>query len=209
MCQKNQNVLNISEDMSSWESWKIYIDLKKNPHVISSLYKKLTRALFFIKNSTRLARRSNSFHHRGKHRGRKTLRASQGHARGSSFQLGVDRVDGPVVVIALDVRVDVRPVLAGVDAMRAPEARRLAALVLEVPVQPAVPLVDLSTLGTFVVARCRGVRHRGRPDPQSASTADDGNDGAVAGATVESCKSTGLFVSRRGSPRGGGLNDNT
>lgn len=52
------------------------------------------------------------------------------HDRDSSGLLGVDRVDGPVVVIALDVRVDVRPVLAGVDAMRTPEARRLAALVL-------------------------------------------------------------------------------
>lgn len=100
-------------------------------------------------------------------------------------------------MIALDVRVDVRSMLAGVDAVRAPEARRLAALVLEMPVQPAVPLVDLATLGTFVGARRRGVRRRDRPDARSASTTDDGNDGAVAGATVESCKSTGMFVSRR------------
>lgn len=113
--------------------------------------------------------------------------------------LSVDRVDGSVVMIALDVRVDVRPMLAGVDAMRAPEARRLAAFVLEVPVQPAVPLVGLATLGTFVDAGRRGVRRRrgGRPEAQSTSTAGDGHGGAVAGATVESCKSIGMFVSRR------------
>lgn len=90
------------------------------------------------------------------------------------------------MVIALDVRVDVRPVLAGVDAMRAPEARRLPALVLEMPVQPAVPLVGLATLGTFVGAGRRGVRHRGRPDAQSTSTDGDRNGGTVAGAAVES-----------------------
>lgn len=116
--------------------------------------------------------------------------------------LGIDRVDRSVVVIALDVRIDVRSMLAGVDAMRAPEARRLAAFVLEVPVQSAVPLVGLATFGTFVDAGRRGVSRRcgpicNRPDVQSTSTAGDGNGGAVAGANVESCKSTGMFVSRR------------
>lgn len=42
-----------------------------------------------------------------------------------------------------------RPMLADVNAMRALEARCLAALVLEVPVQPAVPLVDLAALGAL------------------------------------------------------------
>lgn len=126
----------------------------------------------------------------------------------SSGLLGVDGVDGPVVVIALDVRVDVRPVLAGVDTMRTPEARRLAALVLQVPVQSAVPLVGLATLGTFVGAGRRGVCRPGRPDAQSASARGDRNGGAVAGTTVESCKAQ-VSSSVDGSPRQGGLNGNT
>lgn len=100
--------------------------------------------------------------------------------------------------------------LAGVDAMRTPETRRLPALVLEVPVQPAVPLVDLATLGTFVGTGRRGVYHRVRPDAQStSSTNSDGNGGSVAGAAVESCKSTGSFISRWFTATGEGLNGNT
>lgn len=52
-------------------------------------------------------------------------------------------------MIALDVRVNMRPVLADVNTVRAFEARRLAALVLEVSVQAAVPLVDLAALGAL------------------------------------------------------------
>lgn len=61
----------------------------------------------------------------------------------------VDGVDGPIIMIALDVRVNVRPVLADVSTVRAFEARRLAALILEVSVQPAVPFVDLAAFGAF------------------------------------------------------------
>lgn len=73
-------------------------------------------------------------------------------ARRSNFGLEilqVDGVDGPVIMIALDVRVNVGAMLADVNAVRALEARRLAALVLEMPVQTAVPLVDLAALGAF------------------------------------------------------------
>lgn len=38
------------------------------------------------------------------------------------------------MMIALDVRIDVRPVLTGVGAVRALETRRLTALVLQMPV---------------------------------------------------------------------------
>lgn len=62
----------------------------------------------------------------------------------------VDGVDGPIIMIALDMRIDVRPVLADVSTVRALEARHLSALVLEVPVQPAVPLVDFAALGALV-----------------------------------------------------------
>lgn len=93
-------------------------------------------------------------------------------------------------MVGLDVRVDVRAVLAGVGAVRALEARRLAALVLEVPVQSAVPLVGLATLGTLEVAARRSER------PAAVSSSTTGGRRHVAGATVESCKSTGRFVSR-------------
>lgn len=99
--------------------------------------------------------------------------------------LEIDSVDGPIVVIALDVRVDVRPMLADVNAVRALEARRLAALVFEVPVQPAVPLVDLAALGALVGAGCRGAARRHGTEPALVT---GGRDVDVAGATVESCK---------------------
>lgn len=69
--------------------------------------------------------------------------------------------------------------------------------------QSTVPLVDLATLGTLVGAGRRGVRRPGRPDAQSASTGGDRNAGAVAGATVESCKAQ-VSSSVDDSPRRGG-----
>jgi len=53
-------------------------------------------------------------------------------------------------MIALDVRVDVRPMFADVNTVRTLETRRLAALVLKMPVQPAVPFVDLAAFGALV-----------------------------------------------------------
>lgn len=70
------------------------------------------------------------------------------------FLLEVDGVDGPIIMIALDVRVNVRPMLADVNTVRALEARCLAALVLEVPVQSAVPFVDLATFGALEGTGC-------------------------------------------------------
>lgn len=105
--------------------------------------------------------------------------------------LNVEGVDRSVVVIALDVRVDVRAMLAGVDAVRTPEARRLAALVLEMPVEAAVPLVGLATRRALEGAACRGVdRRRARAGVATTSACDDERRSAVAGvgANVESCK---------------------
>lgn len=92
-------------------------------------------------------------------------------------------------MVGLDVRVDVRAVLAGVRAVRTLEARRLAALVFEMPMQPAVPLVGLATLGTLEVAARRSER------PAAVPSSMTGGRRHVADATVENCKSTGRFVS--------------
>lgn len=78
----------------------------------------------------------------------------------SSALLCVQRVHWPIPVIALDVRVHVGPVLAGVHAVGALEPRRLTALVLEMPVKTAVPFVRLLALGAIEVAPRRGVHHR-------------------------------------------------
>lgn len=92
-------------------------------------------------------------------------------------------------MIALDVRVDVRAMLAGVDAVRAPEARRLAALVLEVPVQSAVPLVALATRGALEGATRRGVHRHARVGVATTPVTADGQHAvAGAGANVDSCK---------------------
>lgn len=99
-------------------------------------------------------------------------------------------------MVALDVRVDVRAVLAGVGAVRALEARRLAALVLEVPVKTAVPLVGLAARGTLEGAARRGVDGPGRSVVTTYPTVGDDQGRrryAVAearGVTVENCKST-------------------
>lgn len=74
--------------------------------------------------------------------------------------LGVQSVNRPIAVIALDVRVDVRPVFAGVHAVRALETRRLTALVFQMPVKPSVPFVRLLTLGAIEVTSGRGVHCR-------------------------------------------------
>jgi len=64
--------------------------------------------------------------------------------------LKINGINGPIVMIALDVRVDVRPMFADVNTVRTLETRRLAALVLKMPVQPAVPFVDLAAFGALV-----------------------------------------------------------
>lgn len=102
-------------------------------------------------------------------------------------------------MVALDVRVDVGAVFAGVGAVRALEARRLAALVLDMPVQSAVPLVGFAARGALEGAARRGVYRSGQPDV--APTPAFGRDqrcavGGARGATEEHCKSTGSFVSR-------------
>lgn len=111
-------------------------------------------------------------------------------------------------MIGLDVRVDVRPMLADVNAVRALEARRLAALVLEVSVQPAVPLIDLAALGALVGTGCRGAAARRLPQSGAESapvTGDGDGHNVVAGASVESCKAQVDRQSRTAvSPGGGG-----
>lgn len=90
--------------------------------------------------------------------------------------LSVQSVYRPIAVIALDVRVHVRPVLACVHAVRAFETRRLTALVLQMPVEAAIPLVGLLTLRTVEVSTGRCV-HRlmdtaAVPSPPSFRTHD-------------------------------------
>lgn len=86
-------------------------------------------------------------------------RDSQDGQAGSDL-LGVQGVNRPVPVIALDVRVHVGPVLARVHAVRALEPRRLTALVLQVPVKPAVPFVRLLAIGAIEAAPGRCVHTR-------------------------------------------------
>lgn len=66
--------------------------------------------------------------------------------------LSVQSVYRPIAMIALDVRVHVRPVFPCVHAVRAFETGRLTALVLQMPVEAAIPLVGLLTLWTFEVS---------------------------------------------------------
>lgn len=73
--------------------------------------------------------------------------------------LSVQSVYRPIAMIALDVRVHMRPVFPCVHAVRAFETGRLTALVLQVPVEAAIPLVGLLTLWTFEVS-ARGCVHR-------------------------------------------------
>lgn len=61
-------------------------------------------------------------------------------------------------MIALDVRVHVRPVFAGVHAMGTLETRRLTAFVFQMSVKSSIPFVGLLTLGAIEATSGSSVR---------------------------------------------------
>lgn len=77
-----------------------------------------------------------------------------------SSLLSVQSVYRLIVVIGLDVRIDVRPVFAGVHAVRALESRRLTTFVFQMSVKSPVPFVGLLTLWAAKVTSRRGVHRR-------------------------------------------------
>ena len=67
----------------------------------------------------------------------------------TSALLSVQSVNRPITMIALDMRVHVRPVFAGVHAVRTLEAWCLTTFVFQMSVESSIPFVRLLTLGTF------------------------------------------------------------
>ena len=77
--------------------------------------------------------------------------------------LHVKRVNCAVLMIGFDVRVHVGPVFAYIHAVRTPEPRTFATLVLKMPVQSTVPFIRLLTLRAFEVATRIYIRHHQVP----------------------------------------------
>lgn len=92
-------------------------------------------------------------------------------------------------MIALDVRVDMRPMLANVGTVRTFETRCLAALVLEMSLQSAVPQVSLATFGTLVGT----TQGSFLPEEELTPATGDPLTAAEAGTIVGSCKAQGCL----------------